>query len=227
MTSLRRVAARAAAGGIGVGLAAIIWLANNARLPESAQINSPISPLPTVTSLPPTATGLPLVPTPSAIATVPVMKTSGPDLNATSTAVVATITTLAATPTYPPVATRRPVGSSGSDAASTSTPTSVISSSQGVTLLSLSSQVYRGGTAALMVRAQPADACVLRLLQRDQGGNLAAVTPQPSELVRQTDSQGTAVWLWEVAADSPTGIWVAEVNCRRSGLVQYDVEVLP
>ncbi|MFN3704404.1 MAG: hypothetical protein ACK4WM_00175 [Thermoflexales bacterium] len=221
--SLRRAAARAAAGGIGIGLAAMIWLANDARLPESAQINSPISPLPTVTSPPPTATERVFTPTPSVTTTV----VEKQDLNATSTAVVATITALAATPTYPPVATRRPVGSGGDSIAITPTPIPVTSNPQGIALLSLSSQVYRGGVAALAVRAQPADVCVLRLLQRGQAGEPVEMTPQPPDAARQTDSQGMAAWLWEVKADSPTGIWVAEVNCRQSGIAQYDVEVLP
>ncbi len=236
---MHKAGSRIVAALVAGGLVATVWMSFGGGLLESAQTNSPLptSPLPTATPETPRETVPPstVTPTSPAILTDTPRPTDGgatatpggaPDMNATSTAVIATITALAASPTFPPTATRRPVGSAGDGAAPT-TPTPTTPQPEGIALLSISSQVYRGGAATLVVRAQPGDVCALRLARREIGGEPVEVTPQPPGMTRQLDAEGTAAWIWEVTRDAPTGTWIAEVSCRRSGSVRYDVEVLP
>ena len=141
-----------------------------------------------------------------------------PDTRATSQAVILTLTALALPPTRGPTRVpTRPVviGAGGGRVRVTHVPTPTLDPS-GVTLLSLSKTVYRGGAVTLSIRTKPGAQCQI---------NTTGVVI--SNAVRKAGSDGTVAWIWSVDATIPTGSMVLKADCGSAGVATYAIEIQP
>jgi hypothetical protein len=231
-----------------VGVA--LTVAGCGRPPALQSVIETPTPVPTWTAAPaPTAEPLPtatarvvvvteLVPatpahtaTPTEIPTITLTPTPGPsptpDTRETSAAVFATITALAATPTYPPTSTprpqRTPIGAGPEDG---DVPPTALFVSGDIAVLMLSQQVYPGGAAALTIKTKPAATCTLKIVRGTGGKQMESkLEPIRDTPTRVAGGDGTAAWLWTVAADEPAGIMSFLVDCGAAGKAQVQIRV--
>ena len=146
-----------------------------------------------------------------------------PDTRATTQAVIATITALAAPPTYPPTATRaRPIGAGGR-ARVTAVPTPTLDPS-GISLLSLSNQVFAGGAGALSIRTRAGATCVLQAARAQSDGSSVA-RPIREGASRQAGDDGVAAWIWSVDKTETPGKIDLAIDCGLAGSARYEIEV--
>jgi hypothetical protein len=184
-------------------------------------VASPITPTVNI-PLVPTANRTPLIEvSPALVPTVartPFFDDGTPDTRATSQAVILTITALAQPPTRRPTstATTRPIGAGGRGRV-TQVPTPTLDPS-GISLLSLSQKVYRGGAVTVSIRTRAGANCVLGA----SNGPTALKVPAPAH---QTGSDGGAAWIWPIDQDVPTGVTTLKVDCGAAGSAQYQVEI--
>ena len=166
----------------------------------------------------PTATG-------TLIPTITLTPTPGPSPTpntvATSESVIATITALAATPTYPPTSTprprRTPIGAGPDDVA----PEPTVSG--GITVQTVSEQVFAGGTAALTVRTKPGARCTIQIV-RDVNSK-SVLEPIPDTPIQTAGRNGAAAWIWTVDGDEPAGIMRLNVDCGAAGSIEVRMQV--
>jgi hypothetical protein len=149
-----------------------------------------------------------------------------PDTLATSQAVILTITALAATPTVPLVPTRapsRPIGAGPKNVRVTTAPTPTLDKT-GVSLLSVSDKVYRGGAGALTIRTRPNAACILQIARAQSDGSVKAA-PIPDGASRAAGRDGVVAWIWNIGGDETPGKVTLVVDCGQAGSAQFGIEV--
>lgn len=148
-----------------------------------------------------------------------------PDTRATSLSVILTITALAQQPTRKPVPTGTPpraIGAGGKTRV-TRVPTPTLDPS-GVTLLSLSNKVYRGGAMTLSIRTKPSAQCAVRATRLQADGTTTDLVIPDS--VRAAGSDGAVAWIWPIGADVPAGQMTVRADCGAAGSAQYTVEIV-
>lgn len=163
--------------------------------------------------------------TPTVTPTITLTPTPGPsptpDIPATSQSVIATITALAATPTYPPTDTPRPRRTPIISGPGDTPPGG--DSAGGITVQTLSEQVFAGGTAVLTIRAQPGARCVAQIARDDNG--MPSLEPIPDAPVQTAGRNGIVAWIWTVDRDEPAGIMRLNVDCGSVGVVEVRMRV--
>ncbi len=145
-----------------------------------------------------------------------------PDTRATSQAVILTITALAQPATRRPTTVPpRPIGAGGRGRV-TQVPTPTLDPS-GISLLSVSKTVYRGGAVTVSVRTKPGAQCTLGATQVGaDGASVDLPIPNPAHLA---GSDGAIAWIWPIDAGVPTGATALRVDCGTAGSAQYGVEI--
>lgn len=189
-------------------------------LPTVAQVATVavVQPTPAATITPSTTPAL----VPTVVRSPFVLPGGTPDTRATSQSVILTITALAATPTRGPTARpTRPIGAGGSGRV-TRAPTATLDPS-GISLLSLSSKVYRGGAATLSIRTTAGAQCAIGAEHTQADGTIATISIPNA--ARVAGSDGGVAWIWNVGNDAPLGKLTLRANCGDAGSAEYVIEI--
>ena len=217
------------------GNVTVVPAATAAIVPPAAAATVAIAPTPTARIVP-TATTARTVTTASAAtavvattvtrpALIVAVANGTPDTRATSQSVILTLTALAEPPTRGPTKTPTRavvIGAGGGRVRVTHVPTPT-SDPSGVTLLSLSKTVYRGGAATLSIRTKPGAQCGLRAQYTQADGSVNGMAvPNP---VRLAGSDGVVAWIWPIDTTVPTGKVTLDANCANAGMALYHIEV--
>ncbi|MGC8633756.1 MAG: hypothetical protein ACP5VP_03705 [Candidatus Limnocylindrales bacterium] len=81
----------------------------------------------------------------------------------------------------------------------------------GVTILSLTSPVSRGGTASLTARTAPLAACSITVVYKSGTSKASGLVP------RAANAAGSVTWTWTVGTHTTPGTWPVTVSCAAGG----------
>ena len=109
-------------------------------------------------------------------------------------------------------------------------PPTALFSNGGIGVLTISSQVTPGGTAALTIKTKPGAVCTLssekRTLEFATTSNAARFEPIPGTATRVAGKDGVAAWIWPVEASQPAGALQLVVDCGDAGMARLQLNVI-